>query len=90
MPSICVDPIQHEPAIRVAIRVPVAVEVVLRVVAHAQSTHHCPGTVVDGGCVRDNLMEPDFIEGEIEHRRRTLGRIALAPGVDGQMPADMD
>ncbi len=65
-------------------------EVVGRIAGHPEPLHHRPGSRVGRRRERDDLVQCEAIEPEPEGRPRRLGRVAVAPGVGRQAPADLD
>src|SRR5438132_7636076 len=65
-------------------------EVVGRIVAHAEPLHHSPGRRVEVRRERHDLLQAELIEAVAERRPARLGRIAVAPMLAPQPPADLD
>jgi len=66
------------------------VEIVRGVARHAQSFHHRAGADVGRHRERDDLVQRERGEAEVESRTRGLGGVALAPMVERGPPADFD
>ena len=66
------------------------VEVPVRLVDHADLLHDPLGPRVGWNRERHDLVEPEVQEGRRQRVRRSLGRIAVAPVLGGQAPADLD
>ena len=69
--------------------VPRRVEVITRIVGHAQPTHDGPRTLVQLGGVRDDLVELEVVEGEIQGGDCSLCGIAMTPHITSKGPADV-
>ena len=66
------------------------VEVVRGVAVHPEALHHPARRHVGRDGERHDLVETGAFESEGHGRGRSLRRVALAPGVCGQAPADLD
>ena len=89
-PAFARQPVQDVAAERAIGRQVRVVEVVGRVARHPDPLHHGPRADVRRDGERHDLLEPSLLEPEREGGPRGLGRVAVAPGLGRQAPADLD
>jgi hypothetical protein len=66
------------------------IEILFRIVPHAEPLHQAPGAPIGRHRVRDDLVETEPSETVFNHRLRCFKGIALAPIGTGEPPAHLD
>lgn len=81
--------VEHMPSKRVTFGQGWMIEVVLRVARHTELLHHAPRPEVVRHGKRHDLPKAQGAEARLHGRPGRLGRVALAPVLRGQSPADL-
>jgi hypothetical protein len=66
------------------------VEIIGRVMVHADLLHYAPRTNIAWHCERDHLRELQCLKPESQSRCGAFSRIPLSPVLSGEPPADLD
>ena len=90
LPGVAAQPIQDVPPQRVAHREPRVIEVVGRVSGHPEPLHHRRDRTFAATVNETISASPRTSNPNVERRRRRLRRVAVAPGVAREPPADLD
>ena len=65
------------------------IEIVGRIARHPEALHDRPRSAVADSRERDDFVQVELDEPEPEHCPSRLRRVAAAPGLPGQPPADL-
>lgn len=88
--SLRAEAIEYVAAERMAFRQAWMVEIVIRVVGHAELFHHAAGAQVLRNCEGNDAVEAQFLKRVADHSARAFSRKSATPEIECEPPADFN